>query len=553
MVKRVIANVMDYDMHNLFYPRPLLDEMEDAYEGAYDVQPRLTLRERQYENQPLLIRPDYKGNFLEKLEDNPLEGKLIEVEASSSENLLDFDMPSEMLKHQEKPHPRVILDDFYDFNRPGDQAGYEDLKDYWKRDWMNEDSPEISEDKWLRMWSIPGEHNYHQARKIMASYIDPFNEQAIRVVLGFTLGSVQKIKTAKKLGDLLTSKIHGKKNVRDNAGNVTVVTMKSSTEAGRWVFHTGSPGSPVSIHGKTFEKPYTTVIEVIPNGNIRNPLLLHGNVSCTCPSWLYWGAQYNAVMGGYIYGKVVPVFAPPRRRDPERSFIACKHIIKCIDFMAKSGVFKIEKMPAEKRKRMKEIREPRKIKFDTSGTGEVIKVPKDLIRIGQRPKMKQIMEIWEKEPKKRENLMNSLTDENEITFMAFRYPESASILAAERLRKLPQTKEVKEGLKKVESLTGEKEYEKGPAMPIELKKFDEKHPKEIEDLDKKMDFQKDRIIKDISDPDLLAYIAFKYHLDDKILSEVEYNLRKKYLSSTDVEEKNKSDYWLRTILGGPAL
>ena len=150
LAKRVLANVQDFDMENLFHPRNLLDEMEDASEGNYDIQPRRTLRERPYGPQPLIVRPKYKGDFLEQLKE-PFQGKSLEYTAADSENLKDFSDPEEMLKHQEQPYPRVVIDDFYDVNRPGEDAGGEDLKEWWDRSWNEGDSPEISEDKWLRM------------------------------------------------------------------------------------------------------------------------------------------------------------------------------------------------------------------------------------------------------------------------------------------------------------------------------------------------------------------------------------------------------------------
>lgn len=551
MVKRVIANMQEFDMSNLFYPNPLIEEMAEAAKGIYEAQPQKTLRERQYKDQPLMIKPDYSGDFLKKLEQDPIEGKPV-VDAASNENLLDFSMPSEMLKHQEKPHPRVILDDFYDMNRPGDQAGGEDLKDYWRRDWENQDSPEMSEDKWLRMWTRPGESNVHQARNITASLINPKDQRVGRVILGFILGAVPNVRIGMVLEKFRDSRIHGVKTL-DTKGVTCIKRSRGSSPAvGRWVFDTGGSGPEVTVKGRTFKKPYTTVIEVIPNGSIRNPLKLEANVSCTCPSWLFWGAQYHAAVGGYIYGKVIPVFAPPRKRDREGSFIACKHILKAIDTMVTGGLFKIKLMPAEKRKQLKEKRSPRKLKFDTSWTGEVIKVPQDLIGIGKRPKMQQIVGAWDSETVgNRRKILDGLTDEDELTFLAFRFPDSA-IIIGERLKELPKTPGVKKSLKKVEGLSGDEGPAKELAIPVELKQFDTPEAQvPIKDLDQKMDSVKTEIISKITDPDFLAYTAYKYSQDDKVLSEVEYRLRKMFYKSEDPEEKKKADYWLRTILGGP--
>ncbi len=94
--------------------------------------------------------------------------------------------------------------------------------------------------------------------------------------------------------------------------------------------------------------------------------------SCTCPAWLWWGAQFNATMNDYRYGPIFPKFAPPDIRDKDRNFLACKHIIACIPWLqgtGQHGKFTDEgftlhtiDVPAEKKKRI--MKAPKFKKFN---------------------------------------------------------------------------------------------------------------------------------------------------------------------------------------------
>ena len=69
--------LFDFDMGNLFPSREPLENMEDAASGAYENLPRNTLRERSFGKMPLIIKPQYSGDFLEKLK-QPIEGKPVQ-------------------------------------------------------------------------------------------------------------------------------------------------------------------------------------------------------------------------------------------------------------------------------------------------------------------------------------------------------------------------------------------------------------------------------------------------------------------------------------------
>lgn len=585
LAKKIIATVQDddLDMHNKFLPRPLLDEMADAASGAYEIMPRRTLRERQYQQKPLMIRPDYGQNFLKKLE-QPFEGKsqTEDILAADEENLKDFSMPSEMLKHQEEPHPRVLIDDFIEYSgRPGPGAGGDDLSEYWDRGWEDTDSPEMSEDKWNRMWTIPGEYN-RMARNIVATSLVG-NTMAGRVIAGFLLNRAPKasggIRTAKLMNELFKkSSIHGKKPLKNRISDVTVNKKAYLPGVGRFVFLTNSPkevkkSAPGVFVNQNEEKtttPYTTTLEFIPEGNIKDPSRLHVRVSCTCPSWLYWGAQYHAYLEKYLYGPIQPVFAAPVKRDPEGSFLACKHILACIAFIEKQrlrsdklfnvGIGKVEPMAPEFKKFKKE--DPRR-KYIEIQEREPIRIPERLEYVEKKPYMKEIMDAWEKAPASgnaRRNVLLRLTDPDDVTFMGFKYPSTATVYVAERLKNIAikainagdttTLNESKEDIKDLDKAThGSSLVRDDVKMPPELMKFDKDRAiqKTIKNFDQYDYTKKFLVLKDIPDPDALGYIAHKFWLDDVLVSDVVECLNKIRGSSKSDEDKEKVDRWLGDI------
>lgn len=54
-------------------------------------------------------------------------------------------------------------------------------------------------------------------------------------------------------------------------------------------------------------------------------------IYCSCPSWLYWGAQYNATIGEY--GAERPEMRRPRvRPDIKLNFVLCKHVQQVLSY-----------------------------------------------------------------------------------------------------------------------------------------------------------------------------------------------------------------------------
>jgi len=398
-----------------------MEDWEDAASGSCDVQPSPTLRGR-YKNPPLMIRPDYSGDFLDKLR-APIQGK--PIEGADENNLLDFSMPSEKIKHQEEPLPRIILDEYYSYNRPG-QIVDQVLKDYHNRSWDNGDSPEISEDKLDRLGPPIAEpvgfNPFKSAQNVVASYL--FNRFPISAHL-----IPRKDKTAKTLEFLqnseITTKERGTRKVKEHLPGVTVRLFKAEPQLLKWTFNSSS--------GKEL---YTTIFQFIPKGSIQDLNRLDVRVNCTCPSFLYWGAQYNAEMEDFLYGKIRPKFAPPRVRDPLGKFLVCKHILACIPIVSKIIV---EELPEKEHR--KEIRH-RKIEIEEKVPKEEIKIPEVLKNVENQPEIQNIIKKWDKmSPMSRRRFIMGLDSPETVEYMAHKFPDTAIKFVVEKLKLMERIKQ----------------------------------------------------------------------------------------------------------------
>ena len=473
LAKRVVANVLDFDMHNLIPNRSPIENLEDAAEGAHELLPHKTLRERGYGQRPLLIKPDYGQNFLDKLKE-PFQGKSV-IEGADETNLWDFSMPEEQLKHQEQPNPRVTLDEFYDINRPGEDAGGQDLKEYWDRGWDPEDAPEMSEDKWLRQKPRQKLQNplkvmkmpFKSARRVIASHqadqiVDSSEGASPSVVVAHYLMDSRPIKAwmsvkpnirlAKLLGELAHPIIktlpteererwrETKRQYRRNkqelpeglkhepppyphpvsAEGVTVAVRKREPALGRWTFTTGSG-----------RQSYSTVFQFIPHGNVRDPNKLHVQVNCSCPSFLYWGAQWHAYMESYLYGAVRPIVTAPKKRDVGNKFLVCKHILACMPVVSR---FHLEGITPEVSERLKQ----KPITRVMPTYHEKIRIPEDLTNIPEDIPAIQGAELqWDGwRPIQRKNFINGLDNPDAVAYMAHRFPNTATKYVAEKLKKM---------------------------------------------------------------------------------------------------------------------
>lgn len=544
--------LFDFDMSNLFPPREPLENMEEAGSGAYETLPRNTLRERSYGKMPLIIKPQYSGDFLEKLKE-PIEGK--PIEAADPTNLLDFSMPEEWLKHQEEPVPRVLLDDYYEVAKPGKPVD-QILKEYWDRGWDTNDSPEISEDKWLRTGPPIDESTedvpFRTASRIVTSFLldayfdncpGPCSDTVVaHYLMGrFPIYSILNFgsnRVAKLLSDFEHALITTSKGTRKpDVGGVTVRLKRAEPRVARWTFRTTS--------GKT--DPYTTIFQFLPQSTVRDLTKLNVRVSCSCPSFLFWGAQYHAVMGDYLYGAIRPKYAPPKIRDPHGTFLVCKHVLACIPVVSKYLLGVIPKGLKEK------IQKEPKFKIEKRVPEEKLRIPKEYIQVGRRENIKDIAREWDERPQMRKKWVMGLEDPEEVIYLAHRFPETATHFVAERLKQLarnPETKkEALELLKEVSKI--EEKVPPEVKIPSDLKKYDiEPSVQEfLKEWESKKEGPRRRAVMSETDPDRLAYLAFKMNHEPEMVSAVMERLTDIAKDEKRVEgEQEKAKDWLKIII-----
>lgn len=530
-------------MHNLFPPRDFLEEIEDAASGACEILPQNTLREKNYQQVPLIVMPKYEGDFL-----NKLRGKIIE--AADSQNLMDFSMPSEKLKNLEFPYPRVLVDDFYEFSRPTTEEDYDVLKEYWNRSWDTSEAPEMSEDRPLRkgpMIHTPDkEEVFKAAYRVIKAFLskpDPGIIVAYHLMRCLPIEFIfdrSIIKTAKLLSELkseITTKEKGRRDV--SPAGVSASLMRAEPRSGRWTFSTRSTESPGS---------YRTVFQFIPYGTIRDLDKLHVRVSCSCPSWLFWGAQYHAVMGDYLYGKIRPKYAPPGKRDKAGKFLVCKHVLACLPILSN---YKMGEIPEEL---VKKIKKAPRFEVEKDVPEEKLRIPAELISVGRRSKIKAIVEQWnESNPQSRKKMIMGLRDPKEVAFFAHRFPDTATHFVAQKLKAMAtqpalerEAERLLEDIKDVEETRVD--------IPSSLKTLDtdanlQQQLKSIEGKNKGL---KRKFIMDQTDPDTVAYAAYKLYHDPLMTS---YALEKLNEMSKDMETnmenvRAKAKTWFKALLGG---
>ena len=420
----------DYDQENLFPNNNLMAEWMESAKGVRDVQPKKILRERQYGPMPLKLQPEYSGDFLQKL---------LQRYRNKAAGLYDIDTPSDLLKHQEEPEIQDKQDYFYEFNRPGDGAGADTLKQYWDRGWEETDAPEFSEDKRLRMvWpKIPPRQLQEIMEKKTQKVINSFLEQdktfvARRIIANFLLNfspiefpldDPDGLRTAKKLEEFDKSLIYTKAKGwrKPESLGVSARLMRAEPRAGRWTFATTS--------GKD---TYTTVFQFVPSKGIKDVKKLDVRCSCSCPSWLFWGAQYNAVMGDSLYGKIRPKFAPPMKRDPTGRFLVCKHVLACLPVV---GNYRLMAIAPGTRER---LRKPvKKYEIEKEVPKEKIRVPRELETFGKRSDIKEAVKNWDKmSDADREEFIMNLESPGAVSYMAHRLPETATEYVVPKLKNM---------------------------------------------------------------------------------------------------------------------
>jgi hypothetical protein len=339
--------------------------------------------------QPLRGRRDYGGDQLMRM----------------AEDLQDIDDPSTLLKYIPETQPRDLQDEFYEFTRPGDGKGYytrnKTIEDYENRGWNDNESPEISEDHIIIQNQKCG--------RIIANFLVHFSPD-----LCLDCNDPDQIRTAKRIYDLQKAKIDTPKGGERDLAKAYVNLARADTKRWTYTFRTG-------------KENYTTVIKLIPQGNVRDPNKLDVRCSCSCKSWIFWGAQFNAIMGDYLYGPVMPKFAPPQYRDPKHKFLVCKHVLACLDIVKH---YILKPISTELKKTLKAP-----LKVDLTNLQDQGQPPQYLASQARNPVIKKILPRWlHMGPLEQETFIKNLQDPDAIAFMAHRFPKSATNPVIKKLK-----------------------------------------------------------------------------------------------------------------------
>ena len=324
--------------------------------------PRVRRVLARYFEEPGEIPQDFNMSWMEYLDnksrthidpDNPvidmLKGKKHLNKPFNTTNPYDYENSSDKPKDQKDSPPfENNIDEptmFGVFNRPnvfGEQGALEDWYKSKQQDWTTDEEEQRPAMSLTRKYSseiIPED--------LLDSIIVPGDE---------FFGFVMRSKVAASLNDIVNKDFHYKNDLKLQRSDrcQTVWSNKNNPnqyERGLFIFKVTTPGSEYGSHNvylqflRDDDKPGDKYVDY--------PV----HIGCTCPSFLYSGAQYYAVQDGYMY---MPAFKPdlvaPRPQDqytisvsqkyprgkknPGRGLNSrvCKHILAVFDEIKKTPI-----------------------------------------------------------------------------------------------------------------------------------------------------------------------------------------------------------------------
>jgi hypothetical protein len=319
------------------------------------------------EANPYYQNPDWMGYLKEHNQKEPPKkvpsavGELVKTLTKNKEvdegfninNPWDYKDPNSKPKEQkESPptekdiptHPEVSKSDKY--NEQGA------LKEWWdtrRKDYTQdpeEQSPAISIDR-----------KYASAEDVLANYY--FKNIPLLVEAGDFDNFEEYVKVAATLNDIVNKDTHYKNNEKMQRSKNCVVFLrnrsnKSEIQSGKFVFNVASAAGHV----------HTVVFQFYRDEGQKPNTYAECKVeiACSCPSFLFYGAQYYAVLGKYMYSpRFRRSLVPPTpqdqvssyrgdRENPGRglNFRVCKHILAAYTLMKTWPIEKhFEKYPLE--------------------------------------------------------------------------------------------------------------------------------------------------------------------------------------------------------------
>lgn len=177
-----------------------------------------------------------------------------------------------------------------------------------------------------------------QVKEVIASYLMNLIPLSLTDEEYNSLGV--RVKTAASLNDVINQDYHYKNDAKINrAAQVRVSWTNESnpkeTKAGKFIWKANSPDSG-STHTVIFQ------FHQAPEGRADTVKYvdLPVNISCSCESFLWYGAQWYALQGGYMYLPALRRSVMPPRSHNQISrvrvgkglnFRVCKHILAVYD------------------------------------------------------------------------------------------------------------------------------------------------------------------------------------------------------------------------------
>lgn len=118
-------------------------------------------------------------------------------------------------------------------------------------------------------------------------------------------------------------------------------------------------------------------------------------VSCSCPAFLYWGAQWNLSTGDALYGAPRPKFQPPT--EPRRyQYVVCKHVQLVADRVAPLvermlEAYRTPEDDAEERERQKQVEVVKqRTQLDVDKKEDELKGKEEAPAVEEKPSRKPI-------------------------------------------------------------------------------------------------------------------------------------------------------------------
>ena len=332
-VKRVLAK---------FQEDPNIEEANPHYENP----DWMEYLKQHNEREPDQKVPSVIGEFIKTLTKNKEVG-----EGFNIANPWDYDSPNTMPKDQKDSPPTVKdIQTHPETNKPDKYNEQGVLKDWW--DSRNNDYTQVPEEQ---NPAISIDRKY--ASEVLAGYY--FENIPLFIDAGDFEDFGKYAKEAATLTEIINKDTHYKNNEKIQRSKQCVVFLrnrsnKAEIQSGKFIFNVAG----------TSGHTHTVVFQFYRDENQKPQTYADCKVeiACSCPSFLFYGAQYYAVLGKYMYApRFRRSLVPPtpqdqvssyrgERENPGRglNFRVCKHILAAYATVRKWPIEKhFEKYPME--------------------------------------------------------------------------------------------------------------------------------------------------------------------------------------------------------------